>query len=198
MFMKNQVRHNPVPVALVGLGMLWVIKQSVEIHKQRLEKSEIVGAEGCRTADEVFSDYRRKEGVGKETHKNLGILCGWKEEAGSRVHRWKEKTNRHVENLMGTIKGEVTEARNAFVQQHHQHVWISGACMFALGAAVAAVFPRTRREDQWMGGLRDTLREGAKLRLHATVEIVKQEMRQTAEKILNEICTCTAQHDIKS
>lgn len=78
-----------------------------------------------------------------------------------------------MEDVKGYLQEQGTVVRGEFNHLLDNNPLAVGAVMVALGAAVAAAIPGSRKEDQWMGDSRDSVMKAVKTTVQSTVEDVK-------------------------
>ncbi|GAB4230477.1 MAG: hypothetical protein Tsb0032_36910 [Kiloniellaceae bacterium] len=132
---SRTVRENPVPVAMIGAGILWLALSSRNRHADAEETDgETLSARAGAAAQKV----RGKAGeVGEEVRHKAGALS---RKARSQAVRAKDSGGRFVKD----------------------HPLLVGAAGLALGAAAAAALPRTRREDRSFGEHSDRLKQAVR------------------------------------
>ncbi len=183
------ITQNPVPVALIGLGLAWLLKaKSDESHEaylpeysrstayrnpydpyvdresSRLEELQIKAGE---TAQALKA---RVEGAAETVQGKVGETAQTIQQSASelsgRVKGQVEGFSTQVQHRAGELKDQVQErtrrAKRGFDETFQESPWGVGAMAFAVGAAVGLSAPGTRQEDEWMGEARDTLVDQAR------------------------------------
>ncbi|MGD1877596.1 MAG: DUF3618 domain-containing protein [Kiloniellaceae bacterium] len=130
------VRENPVPVAMVGAGILWLALSS---------RAKRQADDGDRLGDGV----RAK--VEEESHKLRDRAAA----LGSDVRDRAGKVGRKARSQAT----RASQSTGRFVKDHPVLVGVAGV---AVGAAVAASLPRSDREDRVFGERSDRMKEAAK------------------------------------
>ena len=181
-FLRNLgtvVRDNPVPVALVGTGLVWLMLSSSRAGRREYDD-----------ADELLEGYRNSR-HGNELSEDAGQSAGWGESARETARDFSEGARtgaRSVRDRAGRLgasaRHRVNEsgeqlwkgardagdraryygqrARRGFFDTLHEQPLVLGALGLAAGAAIGAALPTTDKEDEWLGDLRDRLAERAK------------------------------------
>lgn len=141
----GSVKNNPLPVALVGIGIAWLMATGNRKPPYAYTQSESSGpgmmqraSEGMSSAGDSLSQTTRsaKERVGQ-----LG------QTARERMER---------------VRSQAQRARSSYDTMVREQPLALGAIGLAIGACLAAVAPRTRQEDELMGEASDRLAEQAK------------------------------------
>jgi hypothetical protein len=194
--MLDSITKNPMPAALVGLGMFWLLKNPSEeksgYYRGRVSTS-YHSPEYAETSGDASMEEQVKEGFQsvKETIQDslsewkdqAGYQAQhWKEQAGHKAFLWKEGTEQKMEEVKGYIREHSKAARNEVHSLLDHSPLAMGAVMVAVGAVVAAVLPESRKENQWMGGSRDKMMKVVKTKVQSAVEDVAYKTGQVAQR----------------
>jgi ElaB/YqjD/DUF883 family membrane-anchored ribosome-binding protein len=128
------VRDNPVPVAMIGAGILWLVLSSRSNYQAE-------GADDADSADDSDSG----------THKLRDRATALRDDVRDRAGKVGRKARIQAVRACKSC--------GRFVMYHPILV---GAAGFALGAAVAASLPRSEREDRAFGEHSDRAKEAAR------------------------------------
>lgn len=147
----DTVKHNPIPVTLMGISMAWLMLAGArDGHPTR----------SWGTAD--HAQRRMGEAVSSATDTAGQMVQGVRErvdETGTRMRNMAYSAQERVGETAGAMRAQVrsqaARARETFDSLRHESPWILGVLGFALGAALGAGLPPTRREDELMGQVRD-------------------------------------------
>jgi len=166
---SRTVRENPVPAAMIGAGIVWLALAS------RARQSDAAKTDGETTTDKL---RQRAAAVGESVREHAAAVG---ERAGEIGHRARVQATR------------AARSGGSFVKEHPVLV---GAAGIALGAAVAASLPRTKREDSVFGeqasqtkaaAKRAAVKEGRKIQeaaksaVEKAREAAEQKMHKAAE-----------------
>lgn len=187
------VRENPVPVALIGVGIAWLMMSGQQGQHSRTQvyggasRSDALNRSTTSPYDASFGAENSSYEYGEEHHEGsvrhaMGKVSGAGRDAKNRV----SETGQHMkERISGTgqqmkerashMRDRANElghrsqenyyrAKDRFGQMLDEQPLVLGALGIALGASLGAAMPRTRREDEMMGSTRDRLMEQAKQR----------------------------------
>lgn len=161
------LRDNPLPIAMIGAGAIWLALSSrnSDVHD---DTGEEMGDDGEGTAERL-------------RHKA--------EELGDDV-RSRAQEARHKAGVVGRkTRDQAIRASRSSGHFVKEHPILVGAAGFALGAAIAASLPRTGREDRTLGERADrakaaakdaAVKEGRKVQEAAKSAVAKA--RETAER----------------
>jgi ElaB/YqjD/DUF883 family membrane-anchored ribosome-binding protein len=146
----GSVRDNPVPVALVGIGLAWLMAAG------------------------------RSDGANGGSQLSTGKLSSMKDQAGSTLQSAKDQAGAALQsardratqvtqgardtamNVAATAREQTQRVTSSIDNLVHEQPLALGAIGFAIGAVLAAAAPRTRQEDELMGEASDRLTERAK------------------------------------
>lgn len=145
------VKHNPLPVTLVGIGLAWLMFSG---RRSAPDAPGGVFQTAASTRESASGSIRAA------TEK-------WAQTASSVRDRARQAAD--------TGRRQAERARQGFDYMLREQPLALGAIGLAVGAAVAAAVPRTRREDQWMGEASDRVTE-----LEALCEEQLEKARQMA------------------
>lgn len=151
----NAVQNNPIPVTLLGVGLIWLIASDA--------RPEPTPDKSGSSAGEAFDKAKDKaRGVGDKAREIGDRSKGAGDNAKDKMRGARERTG-HAASDARDRMGRMGEsgryqARRAQEGASHllrEHPLAIGVLGLALGVAVAASLPATRREDAAMGQLRD-------------------------------------------
>jgi ElaB/YqjD/DUF883 family membrane-anchored ribosome-binding protein len=134
------VRENPVPVALIGAGVVWLALASRARHEHDAD------AEDWSSSGESTGERLR--------HRAAAVREGVRERASEARERAGEIGHK--------ARVQATRARRSSGRFVKDHPILVGAAGIALGAAIAASLPRTSREDDTFGERADRAKRAAK------------------------------------
>jgi hypothetical protein len=193
-FLRNlgtMVRDNPVPVALVGTGLVWLMLSSSRSGRADDDEDdglpESYGESRHRRGSRSHRESRRGRGLSEDG----GQVGRWGENARDTAHEWRQgartvarSARDRVQQLSSSARDRVSETgeqlwhgardvgdrasyygrqvRHGFFDTLHEQPLVLGALGLAAGAAIGAALPATEKEDEWLGNSRERLAERAK------------------------------------
>lgn len=174
------VREHPLPVAMIGAGVIWLALSSRANRRAADDYAEVVDDDdGESTAEKLrhkASDLR---------HRAEDRAAGLRDDVRGRVRR-----ARHKAGAVGRqTREQAVRAGRTSGQFVKDHPLLVGAAGIVVGAAIAASLPRTGREDRAFGERADRARtvakeaavkEGRKVQEAAKAAVSKA--RETAER----------------
>jgi len=202
--LKHQVRDNPLALALVGTGLVWLMTGSGP--RSRSDGADYYGTSGSRrtwrgyaAGDETFtgetspdgwsgrdSDFstgdddhgrsmtgRASDAVRDTAHSVSSSAAGLGRGIGdsmSRTGHSAMQAGRSVQREMGSA---ADYTRRTFSDLLEREPLVLGAIGMAVGAAIGAMLPSTRFEDEHFGEARDHLKDDAKEMFNETVQDAK-------------------------
>lgn len=180
---KNSITQNPVPVTLVGVGLAWLalagkggsagrdisemgdFDDSYEPYAQHPEDEsawqpegvEGAGSDGSAPGDDVALGMDQASSDSNKPGRMRRMASGGRERMRGISHG-----ARHGVAGAGAMgRRQAARARSGFEHMLNEQPLVLGAIGVALGAALAAGLPGTRREDELMGDARDQFMDRA-------------------------------------
>lgn len=174
----HTVRHNPVPVTLIGVGIAWLMAQGR--HGTVTARAAAPLADPEEGWDATYgrpADARADEAEGRWRHAA--------DAAGAMGHKLKDGAAQARERARHTrerMADGMHRARGAVSGVIDEQPLVLGAIGLALGALLGAALPPTRREDEWLGEPRDDLLDRARHAARDKADAVAQAVRQDAQR----------------
>lgn len=176
----RSVREHPLPVAMIGAGVIWLALSSRADRHAEDDYAEVLEDDDGESTTEKLrhkaSDLR---------HKAAERAADFSDDVRGRARQTRRKAG-----ALGRRTGDqAVRAGRASGQFVKDHPILVGAAGIALGAAIAASLPRTGREDRAFGARADRARtaakeaavkEGRKVQEAAKAAVAKA--RETAER----------------
>lgn len=139
------VRDNPVPVALIGAGVLWLALSNRNRLRAGDDTAEVIGPGQGTTAQKL----RHKAADLRDSVRD-GMRDG------------SEQVRRKAGEVGRKTRAQAARAGESSGRFVKEHPVLVGAAGIALGAAIAASLPRSSREDRAFGERADAAKEAAK------------------------------------
>jgi len=172
----DTIKRNPVPAALTGLGIAWLLS-SRESGSGRRESAygSYGGYAGSRYQAAGYGGYRPSDqggtGVTDFARQATGQAAERIEEIGGRVQH-------QAEQIGGKVQHQAERAQGELDRTLYENPLAVGAVALGIGAAVGFAVPGTRQENQLMGEARDTLVE----RVQETAHEVQDKVQRVAQE----------------
>lgn len=194
--LAQQVRDNPLPVALIGLGVAWLAMssgQKAPLHSTGYAANEPLMGE-TDTGESTTAALRERIGSGMASAKErLGSSVSG---ARERMHHTRERVHEARERLAERTRetaarvGELRDrSRDRYYRTRdrashivHEQPLVLAALGLALGAAFGARLPPSRREDELMGAMRDDLLGRAADTAREGVQTLRETTHQAIDK----------------
>jgi hypothetical protein len=187
--LSRSIRDNPLPVALIGVGVAWLMMSGQQGGMRRFERDdtqyggalpEASGSEGGvhRATAAVGEAGRRVKDKLSEVTSRAGDMMS---SARERVAGTGSDARARMSELSGRTRDQVDRARGAMSHMLEAQPLVIGAFGLAIGAALGASLPPTRREDEWMGEARDDLVQGARQAVQEQADAVQDSVQRVAE-----------------
>jgi ElaB/YqjD/DUF883 family membrane-anchored ribosome-binding protein len=197
----DTIKANPVPAALVGIGLAWMWMSGRENPYGATGRSY---GRDPRGYDRRSSSFTRQGGPGvwerttdaagnladktKETmsdmvgqvQENAGDLAG---RAKSTVSDVVNRTQETAGHLAEQAQHQARRAGDRVQTAMHETPLAVGAIALALGAGVGLAIPQTRKENDLMGETRDALVDRAQTAMKGTLD----QVQQVAERVTDEV-----------
>lgn len=175
------VKHNPVPAALVGIGLGWLIVSAREKRATR---------QSPPTSYRSYSSpYAPPRASGQETAGPVGQAVNQAQDTVSQVAGQAQDTAQQAvtqASQLGTqVQQRARQTVGGFQCVMQQNPLAVGAVGVALGLAIGLAIPETQREDQLLGQTRESFMEKAQQTAQNTAQKVKtvaQEALGTAKE----------------
>jgi ElaB/YqjD/DUF883 family membrane-anchored ribosome-binding protein len=156
--LAGQVKYNPLPVSLVGIGIAWLM------------------AAGKKQPDYESTSASSGERAGQIKDKLSEGAQGMRDRATAATQSAKER----IGALGSSARDQVDRAKSGMDYMIREQPLALAAVGVAIGAVLAAMAPRTRQEDELMGETSDRIKEQAKDTGKEKLEQVKQAAQEVA------------------
>ena len=187
--LRETVRSNPLPAAMVAVGLGWLAVQATMGGDGRAVRE--VEAYPHRERDMMEGQAREAEGRAREM---AGEARHRAEETMTRVQERAGETMTQAQERAGEIAGEVQhraeevthEARRQVQRARGRFETMIDENPLAVGAAIGMMLPSTRQEDRIMGEARDTLVHRAEEMAEETMGKVEEAAHEAERKVEEE------------
>jgi hypothetical protein len=162
----EQAKENPMPLAVMGLGLAWLMSGAGKSGGGTAGGSAAGYAEPRSFAERgkhganVVSDLG--SGLGEKVHavgdKASGVIAGAKDKLSSAA----STVGGSATSVAGKVGAYGHQAQRGFAQLLESEPLLIGAAGLLVGAAIGAALPHTDLEDRTVGPARDKLLEKGK------------------------------------
>ncbi len=202
--MSDTVRDNPLPAAVAGIGIGWLV---FSMYKERKDRKR-----GMHYPHECYTFYNAWTGEFEEACPEEACL----EEEGGMTGQYREKGSEKAEEFKGRLKersehfrqqmsgrtGELkhrasdwghqasqrtTQARQGFQRQMRSNPMPIGMAAIAAGALIGLLVPESTWEDRVMGEQRDEMMHRAKETGREKMEQAKHAAEESKETFKKEM-----------
>jgi ElaB/YqjD/DUF883 family membrane-anchored ribosome-binding protein len=182
--LMQSIRENPIPVAMMGIGLGWLI---LNRRSSRTEMRSSSPYDEQQQQRGWSTQYEEQQGgdYGEQT----GTLDRARSKAGEVVDSVKNKTSELAEQTQrkaGRMAGRVAEGtrmQSRRVERAFQEKpLVIGSAALALGLAAGLAIPSTQKEAELVGETRDHLVDKVK----DVAEDTKSKVQQVAERVATE------------
>jgi ElaB/YqjD/DUF883 family membrane-anchored ribosome-binding protein len=161
-FVQNlggQVKHNPLPVSLVGIGLAWLMAAS----KREPDYGSRSGAASYGAGlGERAGEAKEKMAQSAQSMRERASATA--QNASAKLGDMRQRATAATQSAKETIgafgpsaRSQMDRAKSSADYMMREQPLALGAIGVAVGAFLAAMAPRTRQEDELMGGARDRL-----------------------------------------
>jgi ElaB/YqjD/DUF883 family membrane-anchored ribosome-binding protein len=187
--LSRSIRENPLPVALIGVGVAWLMMSGQQGGTRRFARNgQYGGAMPAAPASGEGGVHRATAAVGDAGRKVKDKLSEVTSRAGDMMSSARERVagagsdaRARMSELGGRTREQVDRARGTMSHMLEAQPLVMGAFGIALGAALGASLPPTRREDELMGGARDDVVQGARQAVQEQADAVQDSVQRVAE-----------------
>ena len=195
------IRQNPVPAAMVALGLGWLIVEGrgprvghappgySPVGSRVDQFTDRVQDRTEEFADDAESAMLKAKLAAEEKVSQVGDMA---EQAQDQVTHLSDEAKAKAEELRHEAKGKAEELRVEVQQQAeyaktrvgefvHRNPLAAGAIALAIGAALGSVIPETPQEDALMGEQHDRLMSEAEQRAQDTLQRAKSVAKEAAQ-----------------
>lgn len=182
--LKHNVQANPMPVALIGVGLAWLMmggngqKQppaytwpgdGASASRGLFDRAESAAASVRRSASETAEAFEARVhaakgtalGISQNVGESIGAFGARIDDAMQSAKAGSQAAVDHVrQTAASAVEGARDSAGRAAGYLQDQPLLL-GALGVSVGALLAAVLPPSKAEDQLLGSLRDDLRDKA-------------------------------------
>lgn len=187
------LRSNPVPLALIGLGIGWLALSGTGADRR-------IARSARQYAGPVLDDAKERLSDAAETVRDTATHAYEKAEEGvSSLRRaamdMADRTGSTASDYGHEATRRTNSATSGFWDMVHEHPLVAGLMAMGLGAAIGASLPTSRIEDRWAGSLADDATSKIKSVAEDAIERGSRAVRAatgTAREELAEVAEHTA------
>ncbi len=181
--MMDVVRENPIPAAMVGIGLGWL---AYTTRQQRSLSDAWARQRMGRMGSGRYAGGYEQTGYGAG---RVGEEEGTRDRMGDRAHELsgtaQEKAGEladRAQGMAGNVADETRYQARRLEDQFYENPLAIGAAALTLGVAVGLAIPETRGEQELMGGARDRLAERARNVAEETKDKVENVVERVADQ----------------
>lgn len=176
------VRSNPLPVALVGVGIVWLAQASASSARSvHYGHTPSTGDRLRSRAGSAMSSMREGvEDVKDELHGMKSRISSSMSHASDEASDVVERGRIRAEELELRTRSAMHRASSRVQQTWQDQPMLIGALAIAAGAALAALIPETRTENRRLGPARDRIVEEGERIGRSALHGAKAEARREA------------------
>ncbi|WP_394824911.1 DUF3618 domain-containing protein [Pendulispora albinea] len=176
----DTVRQNPIPAAIAGIGIAWLLmNRSTSHHRRRNPLGGALNTAGAAVrgaAHDATDAVRSAVGHGVEAAEHLAGATG------RLAHDATEATGHLVHDAADTAGHFAHDAQRSLESSMQSNPLALGAVAVIAGVAVGYSLPRTQKEDQLMGEVRDRVLGGAAHMAHDAAQTLQHVVGDVHDK----------------
>ena len=186
------IRENPLPVAAVGLGAVWLVQQRnrSEISGDRMARFAYTGPERRREglkgriADRAGHLRESVSGAASGVAERAGELAG---SARERVSELGSGARERAGDLGSRAREQSRRARGGMENMMEDNPLAVAAGAAILGLAIGLLVPESDRENRLMGSTRDTLVDRAQTTARRVKDAAVEAGQEVREVVRQEV-----------
>ena len=168
----ESVRQNPLPAALVGLGLSWFLMNMYQNRKRSTGyKADRANHHVDRQMPPTQSGLSQMQPAVSPTQNTAADILGEAQEFASSIA---SRTQDQVSNLANRIQHGVRWVQHQYQQSLQENPLAAGAAALTLGSAIGLALPSTPTEDKLMGRAHENLMRKVDEATHGTVQKVRE------------------------
>ena len=180
----NTIRENPVPAAMIGVGLGWLIWNG---RQQGSSGGRSRYASGTARSADVANGYSGTEFSGPYAEPSAafaasGGAAGSGGGIGENVRQTAGQLADRAQNVAGTVADQTRTQTRRVQEQFRESPLAIGTATLALGLAAGLAIPATRREAELVGDARDRLVD----RVRDAARDTKDKVQHVAERAVGE------------
>ena len=165
------VRDNPLPVALVGIGLAWLM-----LNGRREPAAGAAAGRASAPPERAGADARDDFGRPLQTSSTTGAAP----QRPTTAERLGAKAGQLAQAARDQAAQAADATRDSARRLADEQPLVVAALGVAVGAVLGAMLPRTRREDELLGDTRDELLGSAR----STLREQAGQLREPAERVM--------------
>ena len=176
-----QVRNNPMPTILAGLGIAWLM--AAGDRPPRRHNGDSLGRNGDgRMSDRISSAASSTRSAAGHAARSTRSAA---QHAAQSTRSAAGSAASAARGMAGGVASVSRSLRDGYVHMGHEQPLALGALAIAAGAALGALLPSTEAEDEWLGEHSDDATERLKSEARDKWEDAKEAAADTAERAVH-------------
>ncbi len=192
--LMTTIRENPVPAALAGIGIGWLL-----INRSGSSTGSQTGSSVTSQANQAVGQAQQTVGqAAGQAQQAAGQVAGQAQQAAGQVAGQAQQAASQVQQTTGQVVDQVQETAGQVAEQVQQQAQRArgrleqmvvenpvpiGALALAIGGAVGLAVPGTEREQQLMGETRDRVVERVAETVQETAQDTMDKVQSVAEEV---------------
>lgn len=196
--LADQVRNNPVPTVLTGIGLTWLMAASDRpppAYRGRsgsslTEKASGAASAGSGAADKARGLAGQARGAASQARGAASHAADSTRAAAERGRAAAENAAHYTQEMSRSVadatRSGARSAWQGYDYLRREQPLVLGALAVAAGAIIGGLLPRSQVEDQYIGEYSDETRDRLKEEARHQMDQAKETAADTAEKVSRE------------
>ncbi len=191
--LATQVRNNPVPSVLAGIGITWLMAASDRApRRHRASAHGAVGDTLSAAADSIRHAAAGTESAAKGA---ADAARGAAESASHAAGRIADATRNTAGTMASASVAGARSVAEGFTYLRREQPLVLGAVAVAAGALIGALLPSTESENRWVGDTSDAAAERLKRNARRSLEAVERVGAEAADEANQDLDEDAASRD---
>jgi gas vesicle protein len=187
----QSIRENPIPVAMVGIGLGWLILNGRGGQKQMRSGSRYDEQQqrswGTMYEDQQHGGYNQQQPgtldrARAKASEVVGSVKHRTSELAEQTQRTAGRVAESAQDVAGLVAEETRMQSRRVERAYQENPLVIGAAALALGLAAGLAIPPTEKEVELVGDTRDHLVD----KVRDVAEDTKAKVEQVAGRVMNE------------
>jgi len=180
------LKENLAPVAIIGLGVTWLISSQIRKSSRNFEEEEY------RWRDRIYEEESEEisemasRGLAEQKEQMKGRMEEFTERAGDKLHDLRHKVGEAAESISHSVRQGTGQIKSRSRTLLYARPLCFAGSLLAIGAILGLILPRTQEEDRMMGGMRDSFMDSLFETGRETVSKVKHVADEARKAALKE------------
>jgi gas vesicle protein len=180
----QSVRENPIPAAMIGVGLGWLVLNARSSNK-KMSSGSLYEEPQQREFGTSYEEEQQSGTLGRARAKSGGVVDSVKEktsELAEQTQRTASRVGQRAHDMADRVADQTRTQTRRVEQAFQENPLVIGAAALALGLAAGLAIPSTEKEIELVGDAGDHLVD----KVRDVAEDTKAKVQQVAERVVNE------------